>query len=92
MASSGKRDTGAIASARAAEIYGLNILAENVQVKLLIIYSIKFFILLHCSTSPFSNRQKLEEQIILSNNQFNMKASNNFSTAAVKYVQDTTID
>ncbi|KAG6594666.1 Arogenate dehydratase/prephenate dehydratase 1, chloroplastic, partial [Cucurbita argyrosperma subsp. sororia] len=31
VASSGKRDTGAIASARAAEIYGLNILAENVQ-------------------------------------------------------------
>ncbi|XP_038882182.1 arogenate dehydratase/prephenate dehydratase 1, chloroplastic-like [Benincasa hispida] len=31
VASGGKRDTGAIASARAAEIYGLNILADNVQ-------------------------------------------------------------
>ncbi|KAL4019727.1 hypothetical protein IC575_018483 [Cucumis melo] len=31
VASGGERDTGAIASARAAEIYGLNILADNVQ-------------------------------------------------------------
>lgn len=36
VASGGERDTGAIASARAAEIYGLNILADNVQVRLLL--------------------------------------------------------
>lgn len=33
VASSGMSETGAIASPRAAKIYGLNILAENIQVK-----------------------------------------------------------
>lgn len=35
VASEGKRDTGAVASARAAEIYGLSILAERIQVRIL---------------------------------------------------------
>lgn len=34
VASIGERDTGAVASAQAAEIYGLDILAEKMQVKL----------------------------------------------------------
>lgn len=34
IAANGLRDTGAVASARAAEIYGLNILADGIQVKL----------------------------------------------------------
>lgn len=34
VASIGERDTGAVASAQAAEIYGLDILAEKIQVKL----------------------------------------------------------
>ncbi|KAI9198344.1 hypothetical protein LWI28_014351 [Acer negundo] len=33
VASSGERDTGAVASARAAKIYGLNVLAEKIRVK-----------------------------------------------------------
>lgn len=38
VASKVLRDTGVIASARAAEIYGLNILAERIQVKSFIIF------------------------------------------------------
>jgi len=33
VASTGLRDTGAVASARAAEIYGLDVLAEKIQVR-----------------------------------------------------------
>jgi arogenate/prephenate dehydratase len=34
VASTGLRDTGAVASSRAAEIYGLEILSDKVQVRL----------------------------------------------------------
>jgi arogenate/prephenate dehydratase len=36
VVANGERDTGAIASARAADIYGLNILLEKIQVRLLL--------------------------------------------------------
>lgn len=40
----GIRETGAIASARAAEIYGLEMLAEKIQVMLHLQFSVIFFI------------------------------------------------
>ena len=38
VASIGRKDTGAVASARAAEIYGLDILQEKIQVRLIFLF------------------------------------------------------
>lgn len=45
VASTGVRDTGAVASSRAAEIYGLQILSDKIQVKTILQICYFFWIL-----------------------------------------------
>lgn len=53
VASNGMYNAGVIASPRAAEIYGLNVLAENIQVKSLTSHRHLQYVQLTCFFLPF---------------------------------------